>query len=309
MFRYFLLFFVLPATLFAQPTRPTDADHVVIISIDGCRPDLLLRANTPNTHKLYQEGSFTFWAKTTAVSITLPSHVSMLTGVQPRLHGIEWNTDLPLKEPVYPAVPTLFEVAHRAGYTTAMVAGKSKFKILAKPGTIDWFDVPKSEYISDDQVAKQSVEIIREHKPDVLFVHFPDVDTVGHASGWGSHEQIAAVERADAAVGQVLAALDETGLAPHTTIILTADHGGAGMTHFPDDARCRTIPWIIHGPGVRKNFDLTRFGEWTVNTEDTFSTACYLLGLHSGPLTEGKPVKQAFEANELIMSTTRPDKS
>ena len=38
---------------------------------------------------LMHRGSFTMWAQTTAVSVTLPSHVSMLTGVPPSMHGIE----------------------------------------------------------------------------------------------------------------------------------------------------------------------------------------------------------------------------
>jgi len=39
-------------------------------------------------------------------------------------------------------------------------------------------------------------------------------------------------------------------LEERTLLILTADHGGAGRTHAADDARSRTIPWIIVGPGV-----------------------------------------------------------
>src|SRR4051794_11579999 len=110
-------------------TRPTPAsrpasrpvanvDHVVIISIDGCRPDVLLRNDTKNVRALYTGGAYTFWAKTTAVSITLPSHVSMLTGVNPRKHGIEWNRDMPFFKELYPNVPTIFYYAKRYGYTT-----------------------------------------------------------------------------------------------------------------------------------------------------------------------------------------------
>ena len=113
-------------------------DHVLIISVDGLRPDLLLRGDTPNMHHLYQTGAFTFWARTTAVSITLPSHVSMLTGVVPEVHAISWNADLPFKEPVYPAVPTLFELAKLAHLTTAMAAGKHKFVVFERPGALDW---------------------------------------------------------------------------------------------------------------------------------------------------------------------------
>src|SRR3954463_9769364 len=127
-----------PAATTAPSVNPPAREHrfterLVIISIDGARPDLLLRANTPTVHGLIPRSTFTFWARTTPHSITLPSHTSMLTGVVPRKHKIEWNEDLELVHPVYPSYPTLFEVAKRAGYTTGMVASKSKFRVLNKP--------------------------------------------------------------------------------------------------------------------------------------------------------------------------------
>ena len=95
-------------SLGATPTRPIPAvEHVMVISIDGARPDCLLLADTPTLHRMIREGAYTMWAKTTAIAITLPSHVSMVTGVNPVRHGILWNWPLPLREPVYPAVPTM----------------------------------------------------------------------------------------------------------------------------------------------------------------------------------------------------------
>src|SRR5690242_12951225 len=124
-----------PALAAKPTTRPVDAvERVVVISVDGLRPDLLARAYTPNLHALMQSGSYTFWARTTAASVTLPSHVSMLTGVTPARHEIDWNRDLPLSKPVYPKGSTLFDLAHRNGYSTAMIAGKSKFDVFNRPG-------------------------------------------------------------------------------------------------------------------------------------------------------------------------------
>ena len=117
------------------PAKPVAAvEHVIIISADGLRPDVLLRARTPNIRQLMDSGTFTMWARTVPQSITLPSHTSMLTGVTPERHRVLWNADLP--EPVYPKVPTIFEVAKGAGLTTAMVTGKSKFVSLARPGKL-----------------------------------------------------------------------------------------------------------------------------------------------------------------------------
>lgn len=305
----FFIVLMMSVTVFAQqaqetPPRPFPAiERVLIISIDGLRPDMFLRADAPTIHGLYKQGTFTFWARTTPNSITLPSHTSMLTGVSPRKHGIEWNADLPLSKPVYPKVPTIFEIANKAGYVTAMAAGKSKFETLAKPGTLTGDYITTDTKSTDADVAENAVLLITALKPHVMFVHFPGVDNVGHAIGWGTDEQLQAVHEADAAVAKVLEAYKQAGLLKSTLLILSADHGGMGLNHGPDDARARHIPWVCVGPGVRKNFDLTRYEDLVVNTEDTFATACYALGLKLGPYVEGRVVTRAFQMDELISPT------
>ena len=278
-----------------KPHRPLPAiEHVVIISIDGLRPDCALLANMPTLRGMVREGAYTFWARTTAVSVTLPSHTSMLTGVVPQKHGIEWNYDLPLITPVYPRVPTVMEMATQGGYVTGMVAGKSKFSTLNKPGTITHVFLPSFGGGSNDEVVRESVKMIETHRPDLLFIHFPDVDSVGHAKGWGSPEQLAQIEKTDAQLAQVFGALKRSGIFESTLILITADHGGAGRSHGAEDFRSRHIPWIVAGPGVRKNFDLTRVAALEVRTEDTCATACWLLGLPQKSYFDGKPIYEAF---------------
>jgi arylsulfatase A-like enzyme len=84
-------------------------------------------------------------------------------------------------------------------------------------------------------------------------------------------------------------------------ILVSADHGGAGRTHGPEDARSRHIPWIAVGPGIRKNLDLTTYSKLDVNTEDTFATVCWLMGIPV-PTTslDGKPIKQILQQDELL---------
>jgi len=282
----------------AKPVRPIPAvEHVMIVSIDGLRPDRALLANMPTLRAMVRGGAYTFWARTTAVAITLPSHTSMLTGVAPYQHGIEWNADLPLSEPVYPRRPTLFEMAGRAGYTSALIAGKSKFSTLNKPGTVNWTAIPREANSNDTNatVTEAAVKIIEAHKPSVIFIHYPEVDATGHAHGWGSAEQFAKIEENDGELAKVLAALDRAGIRQSTVVILSADHGGAGRSHGADDPRSRHIPWIATGPGVLKNYDLTQNGPLQVNTEDTCATVCWLLGLPQMPYFDGKPVLAAFE--------------
>jgi len=272
--------------------------RIMIISIDGLRPDLLIRAKAPAIRSLYTNGTFSFWARTTELGNTLPSHASMLTGVKISKHGITWNGDNPAKGvSPHPKVPTLFELAKKAGYSTSLVAGKSKFWQLAKPKTVDHLSVPKKT-IEDQEVANNAIKIIRQYKPQVMFVHLARVDSTGHSKGWGSVEQIKAVETADAALGKIFTQMKRIRIYDKTLIILTSDHGGFGKTHNGGDPRGRHIPWIAVGPGVKKNFDLTTIKDLVVNTEDSFATACDHLGIALPDYTDGKPIKQIYQKNK-----------
>lgn len=280
----------------ARVSRPIPAvEHVVVIIVDGLRPDLALLADMPAFRSLVKGGGYTFWAKTTAVAITLPSCTSMLTGVSPAKHGVAWNRDLAAGKQAYPLVPTVFEMATNAGYVTAMVAGKSKFAALNKPGTIAHVFLPSSSKCSDNEVAAAAEKIIERDRPGLMCVHFPDGDTAGHAKGWGSPEDLAQFGRTDTQMARVLAALDRAGLRDSSLVLVSADHGGAGLSHGGDDPRSQFIPWVVAGPGVRKSFDLTRCAGLVVRTEDTCATICWLLGLPQQPYFDGKPVLDAFE--------------
>jgi predicted AlkP superfamily pyrophosphatase or phosphodiesterase len=277
------------------PVRPIpQISRVLLISVDGLRPDLALRADAPAIRALMKRGSFSLWAQTTALAVTLPSHVSMLTGVPPSQHGVDWNSALPEKRGVYSAWPTLFEIARRAGYTTAMAAGKPKFTTLAKPGTLDWSFVPDSSITPDLEVTDRAVGWIERSAPQVLFVHLPEVDSAGHGYGWGSPEQLAAIAGADRC--RLLDALEKRGVMDSTLVLVTADHGGAGRNHGPDDPRSRMIPWIAAGPGVRADYDLTGEEKLSVRTEDTFATLAYVLGIASPRPVVGRAVLSIFTA-------------
>jgi predicted AlkP superfamily pyrophosphatase or phosphodiesterase len=314
-----------------RATRLVDAiDRVLIISIDGLRPDLLLRAAMPRVRALCASGSFTFWAETAPEAYTLPCHLSMLTGVSSEKHGVTWNDYI---EEAYPNAPTLFELAKELGYTTALATGKMKFITLLKPragddlyasessspgepaageepmllfqqpafqraNTVDYYYLPAVEPVSDVEVAAEAVRLLRDYWPDLFFVHFPGVDTAGHEHGWGTSQQLAAIEEADAAVGQVLDVLAELDRTDSTLVLVTADHGGAGTDHKAGDPRSHFIPWVASGPGIRGDFDLTLI-QRSIRIEDTFATACAFLGIALDPDCEGRPVIEIINDGDL----------
>ena len=281
----------------ALPAVSEAARRVVLVSIDGLRPDVALRADMPALRSLMARGSFTMFAATTDVAVTLPSHVSMLTGVPPSRHGILFNHDPGPGDRAEPAWPTLFEIAHRAGLATAMSAGKGKFSLFASPGTLDMaFLPPRGGTASDSAVAETAAAWIVARPPRVLFVHLTGPDLAGHASGWGSPAQLEAAATADRALGRILRALESSDRSDSALVIVSADHGGAGSTHGGLDPRSHFVPWIAAGPGVRGDYDLTRVPDLRVRLEDTFATACAWLGLALEKPVDGRAVTEIFAA-------------
>lgn len=261
------------------PTPAAAASRVVIVSIDGLRPDAVQQVNPPNLSALVNKGAHTWRAQTITPSNTLPSHASMMTGYPPARHGITWDDYLPANGAL--KTPTIFLAARRAGLRTALVAGKEKFNTFRDTGEMDAF-VGGSR--ADADVADQAIAQLYAGV-HLLLVHLPEVDISGHATTWMSATYKDRVARADEAVGRIMRALPE-----NTTLILTADHGGHSSGHGTTDVLDMSIPWIIAGPRIKETYTLTA----AVSTMDTAATAAFILGLTLPTDVTGKPVLEAF---------------
>ncbi|MDZ4402368.1 alkaline phosphatase family protein [Prosthecobacter sp.] len=291
----------LSSCAFAAPR----AEHVFIISIDGGKPLVIATGEAPTLKRIAAQGAVTWQASTIFPSITLPSHTSMLTGVGPDKHQVLWNGFTPIKG--FVKVPTVFSLLKAADpqAVTAMFVGKIKFRHLWLKDSLDVFDfggpqssapIAGSPEVEKDKkpsqlVAKQTATWLKEHQPRLAFIHFADVDTAGHKSGWGSPEQKEALRVTDQALWQVWQAIKDAGIADSSVMLISADHGGHDKTHgldIPDDM---LIPWVAWGKGVRKNFSITD----KVTTYDTAATALWLLDVPVPAEFDGKPVTSAFE--------------
>ena len=263
-----------------QPAVPPPPPRrVVIISEDGLRPDALSPELTPRHIALIQEGARAKDAETIPESDTLPSHASMLSGVGAREHGLWWNSYQ--ADRGYIHVPTIFSAAHEKGLSTAMFVGKPKLKHIASPGTVDHYERPS--YLCGG-VAKRAGEYFATSKPDLMFVHFSDPDEYGHSHGWLSPQYMHAVHASDRCLAALLSAIDASGLADSTLVIVTADHGGHGKKHSDGHVAVdREIPWIVRGPGVGHGVVLDE----TVETVDTAATTLAALGLPALPHMRG----------------------
>ena len=284
----------------ARP-RGTFTDHVIVVSIDGLRPDAIERFGLDALQRLMREGSYSLQASTILPSKTLPSHTSMLTGRTPAGHGIDFNHDNDHFGVV--EVPTIFEVARARGFHTAAFFSKSKFRHLDRPESYDYRQAPSSGL--DKWMATRTVpdalRYMHHRRPNLLFVHIGEPDYAGHTAGWMSFFYGMAVKRADAAVASIVAAAEREYGEDGFTILVTADHGGHDRDHGSDDPQDTTIPWIAYGAGVR-----TGEAPAGIRTMDTAATALWLLGLALPAEAEGRPVTGAFDARAVVAGAQDP---
>jgi arylsulfatase A-like enzyme len=317
-----------PPAVLAPAPGPARAAALVLVSIDGLRPDAIDAAGATNLKKLIAAGTWCPAAETIRPSITLPSHASMVTGLDFKRHGVVWNNYRPGHIPH----PTIFSVASQSGKASAMIFSKDKFHYLANPKSVSWIygppapnKVPEREDYSDpdqlarflkreaeyekqpvpkkpapfkpgelmstaDLVARAFKECWTTTKTPLLFVHFREPDSAGHRYGWMGPEYLDSVRQADAALGEILALLD---LSKHA-IIVTADHGGSSRGHYrvsdPEKAENVRIPWICAGPRVPAGKVIAR----TIRTMDTAPTALGFLGLGAPEGIDGRAVAEVL---------------
>lgn len=242
---------------------------VVLVSVDGLAPYVLASVRAPTLERLAREGISYENARTVVPSITLTSHVSMLSGVPPEEHKVLWNyydADQKIR------TPTVFTRCRAHGLRCGIFAGKEKFLHFAEiePG------VQRYEYQpSAREVIAQASRYITDKRPDFVFIHLAEVDATGHEHGWNSKPQRAAIERIDAELGLLVAAIQSQ--ARPAALIITADHGGHGRVHDHDIPQDRRIPWIGFGDGIQK-LGVTSHAR-AVSTMDTAATVLELLGV------------------------------
>src|SRR5687768_8438547 len=156
-----------------SPPTGRVTNHVMIISIDGLRPDAIDLFRAPTLQRLMREGTYSRDAQTVLPSTTLPSHTSMLTGVDVDVHGVTWNSDETASDRGPVSVPTVFSLAHAAGFRTAAFFGKGKLQHLHLPRTLDYvrsLDGRVSWLGSAQRTVNDVERHLTEAHPNLLFI-------------------------------------------------------------------------------------------------------------------------------------------
>jgi hypothetical protein len=282
-----------------QPAPPLPeasiSRNVVVVSIDGLRPDAIAEYGATTLQRFMREGSYTLSASTIHPSKTLPSHTSMLTGQPPERHGVLWN-NVATADRDSVDLPNIFSVARARGYSTAAFFSKAKFQPLQVEGTLDYSQAPGGWFgrWSSERTLADVATYLESARPNVLFVHLTDPDKAGHSAGWMTPQYGRAVIAADRAVNRLISIADRAYGPGNFSLIVTADHGGHGTNHGSDDPRDVNIPWIAWGQGVKPGV-LTAT---PVRTMDTAATVLWLLGVDQPKDWAGQAVVGAFRPVE-----------
>ena len=226
------------------------SEKVVLVLIDGMRPDGMLQCGHPFANRIREIGTSYLCAQTVYPPVTLPCHMSLVFSVDPERHGILTNTYTP---PVRP-IDGLFEQLNRHGKKCAFFYNWEELRDLSRPDqlhTAVMISETKSDH-TDDKITKAALRYLKEEEPDFLFLYLGEVDEVGgHDNGWMSDVYLDVVSNALDCTEQVLESLPED-----YSLILTADHGGHGRGHGADIPEDMTIPICCVGKRFEPGLEL-----------------------------------------------------
>jgi len=288
------LIFLVIALVFSTYAYAQKIKHVILIGSDGFGAYAFENAKIPNLRAMMKEGSWSLEARTVLPSSSAANWASMVMGAGPELHGYTtWGS----KKPDMP--PRLVD---DYGMFPSIYSQLRKEKPDSEIGVIyEWDGIgylfPKAAVNKDQNldgdiaVTNAATAYIKEKKPNFLFVHLHDVDSVGHQIGHGTPEYYAAIERTDTHIGTILKSIEDAGIAESTVVLFTADHGGINKGHGLITMNEMQIPWIIKGPGIKKDHELSQ----SIMTFDTAATIAELLKLKAPQVWIGRPVKAAFK--------------
>lgn len=307
-----------PLVVAARPAVPRSAPrNLVLISLDTLRAASLssygyARATTPRMDAELAARGTRVTRALAPRPFTPPSHMTMLTGLDPCAHGVEGRHDVLGADHA-----TLAERLRAEGYDTAAITEDAY--VVAGAGFARGFDVyyelRSDESSSPGFGAETFGRAARwlestDARPFFLFIHtyqvhapydppegFADLfdeplprDPVPEPNRAARDAYDGEIRYTDGLVGEFLAALAARGLADETLVVVTSDHGEQFGEHFwtghgfsTHDEAIR-VPLLLRAPGL---VPAGRIVEAQVGLVDLVPTLLDLLGLASDDSLQG----------------------
>ncbi|MEW5804207.1 MAG: tetratricopeptide repeat protein [bacterium] len=288
-----------------EPKKPSY--NLLLITIDTLRADHLgcygyQDVNTPAIDALASEGIL-FTQAITPVPITLPSHVSIMTGLYPLQHGVMNNGTFILGE----KITTLAEVMKSKGYLTGACVGAYVLdSIFGLDQGFDLYDdsLPRKNRVAGPLDSERRAEEVTQsalrwlkgnhNHSFFLWVHYFDPHALylppsPFKEEYKQRLYDGEIAYTDKCIGDLFHGLKEMGVSDKTLIILTADHGEGLYEHnepthtiFIYDSTLH-VPLIMSAPSglIPSQKAKTKITSM-VTTLDIFPTIMDLFSLQPG---------------------------
>ena len=244
---------------------PVTARRVILVSLDGVRADAL--QHLPTVLALTQRAVWTDAMQTVLPALTLPAHLSMLSGRDVTQYGITHNTmDAGIAAVMrLNGITPMFAWARAGEMRSAAIAGMSLIPPAQRAEAQSFFAVDTLVATDGDApvIASAALALLRaDTTVRMMFIHVPDADFAGHTYGWigddGGHTPAyrAALAHVDSAIATLWREIAPSVDAGNTALIVTADHGGghgegcstgeiATHTHCTAHPGDRLVPFVM----------------------------------------------------------------
>ena len=290
----FILFFLL---FFQVNCVCSEEKYVFLITIDGLRPDAISKINTPNLAKLLQKSSYSLNASTVFPSLTMPSHTSLVTGLDVKNHKHTLNDykkiNKLLNQKKYLPIDTIFTYGKLNNLKTTFICGKDKLRFLINPSpeyNISCYDIYNDRDNTIQNITTTFTSTFKTKKNKINFIHYPEPDLSGHINGWMSYKYIESLKKVDIEIQKLIVLLENEMSDNNYLLIITADHGGTENTHGSKSKEHMTIPWIANGSSVKKNYKINR----DIKIYDTAPTILHFLNIKKPESLDGEGITEIF---------------
>jgi len=272
--------------------RPREISRVIVVVLDGLRPDAIALYGLHHIWRLAQQGTSTFSGTTVAPSVTAAAMTSLFTGVSPEIHGLTSDRfHIPRPRGRVDLLPRV--LASRGLPSTTCLAELPRAYRGLGARIAEHLGVTEARFkgTTAAEILVAGRDLLHRQRRGLIVFHWPDADRAGHAHGWMSPQYGTAARHLDAALG-LLAAIADVQTDRSTVLIALADHGGGGVcrTHHDSAHRHdRTIPIVVVGGSVQPGA-LRR----SASLLDVPATVAWALGVAPPASYAGEPLVEAF---------------
>ncbi|MBU0677042.1 MAG: sulfatase-like hydrolase/transferase [Verrucomicrobia bacterium] len=257
------------AALLVSCSGRVDRPNVILVTMDTTRADRIgcygcERAFTPGLDALAKSGVL-FERAYTAVPLTLPSHTSILTGLQPPEHGLRVNGARSLSR----ETTLLSEALKTAKYQTA--AFIAAFVLDAKFGLDQGFDLYDDDvggdfdpdawlrrHRSGEKVVDSALEWLRGRSSDPFFCwvhlfdpHQPYIWQQAYVpENFAGDAYDSEIAYMDFQIRRLLDYVKEEGIAERTLVVLVGDHGESLGEHGEKQHGLLLYDGAVHVPMI-----------------------------------------------------------